>query len=49
MCLEDDEITYALSEMKFERILREQMFVKGKFQDMNFYSILRREYYAQGG
>jgi len=36
------------AEMQFEGILRKQMFIKGKFQDMKLYSILRREYYAQG-
>ena len=32
--------------MKFEGILREQMFIKGRFQDMKIYSILRREYHT---
>ncbi len=31
--------------MKFEGILREQMFIKGIFRDMKIYSILRKEYY----
>ena len=30
--------------MKFEGILREQMFVKGLFRDMKIYSVLRKEY-----
>ena len=34
--------------MKFEGILREQMFIKGTFRDMKIYSILRKEYYGQG-
>ena len=34
--------------MKFEGILREQMFIKGKFSDMKIYSILRKEYHEQG-
>ena len=34
--------------MKFEGILREQMFIKGTFRDMKIYSILRKEYYEQG-
>jgi len=34
--------------MKFEGILREQMFIKSKFSDMKIYSILRKEYHEQG-
>ena len=34
--------------MKFEGILREQMFIKGTFRDMKIYSVLRKEYYEQG-
>jgi ribosomal-protein-alanine N-acetyltransferase len=34
--------------MKFEGTLREQMFIKGRFQDLKLYSILRKEYYEQG-
>lgn len=34
--------------MKFEGILREQLFIKGAFRDMKIYSILRKEYYEQG-
>ena len=33
--------------MKFEGILREQMFIKGRFRDLKLYSILRREYDVQ--
>jgi ribosomal-protein-alanine N-acetyltransferase len=33
--------------MTFEGLLREQMFIKGRFDDMKIYSILRREYYGQ--
>lgn len=31
--------------MKFEGILREDVFVKGRFWDMKLYSILRKEFY----
>jgi ribosomal-protein-alanine N-acetyltransferase len=34
--------------MKYEGTLREQMFIKGKFQDLKLYSILRKEYNEQG-
>jgi len=34
--------------MKFEGILRKQLFIKGTFRDMKIYSILRKEYYEQG-
>jgi Acetyltransferases, including N-acetylases of ribosomal proteins len=33
--------------MKFEGILREQMFIKSKFSDMKIYSILSKEYHEQ--
>ena len=33
--------------MAFEGILREHMFVKGRFDDLKLYSILRREYKAR--
>ena len=33
--------------MTFEGILREQLLVKGAYQDLRIYSILRREYYGK--
>lgn len=33
--------------MSFEGVLREQMLVKGRFDDLKMYSILRREYYGE--
>jgi ribosomal-protein-alanine N-acetyltransferase len=33
--------------MTYEGLLREQMFIKGTFDDMRIYSILRREYYGE--
>ena len=35
------------SGMTFEGVLRAQMFVKGRYDDLKIYSILRREYYAE--
>ena len=33
--------------MKYEGLIREYMYIKGKFQDLKLYSILRREYFEQ--
>jgi len=33
--------------MKFEGIIREQIYVKGKYRDVKMYSILKREYKKQ--
>jgi len=51
MCFSENIGSYRVMEkagMKFEGTLREQMFIKGKFQDLKLYSVLRREYNEQG-
>ena len=35
--------------MKYEGLIREYMYIKGKFQDLKLYSILKREYLEQKG
>lgn len=47
-CMVENVGSYKVLEkagMKFEGVLREQMFIKGAFRDMKIYSILKKEYY----
>ena len=50
MCIPENIGSYRVMEkvgMKYEGLIREYMYIKGKFQDLKLYSILRREYYDQ--
>ena len=50
MCLPDNIGSYRVMEkvgMKYEGVIREYIYIKGKFQDLKLYSILRREYFEQ--
>jgi len=50
MCIPDNIGSYRVMEkvgMKYEGVIREYMYIKGKFQDLKLYSILRREYFDQ--
>jgi len=50
MCIPENIGSYGVMEkvgMKYEGLIREYMYIKGKFQDLKLYSILRREYFDQ--
>lgn len=50
MCIPENIGSYRVMEkvgMKYEGLIREYMYIKGKFQDLKLYSILRREYFEQ--
>jgi len=50
MCSPENIGSYRVMEkvgMKYEGLIREYMYVKGKFQDLKLYSIVRREYFEQ--
>ena len=50
MCIPENIGSYGVMEkvgMKYEGLIREYMYIKGKFQDLKLYSILRIEYFDQ--
>jgi ribosomal-protein-alanine N-acetyltransferase len=50
MCIPENIGSYRVMEkvgMKYEGLIREYMYIKGKFQDLKLYSILRIEYFDQ--
>jgi ribosomal-protein-alanine N-acetyltransferase len=50
MCIPENIGSYRVMEkvgMKYEGVIREYMYIKGKFQDLKLYSILRIEYFDQ--
>jgi Acetyltransferases, including N-acetylases of ribosomal proteins len=52
MCIPENIGSYRVMEkvgMKYEGLIREYMYIKGKFQDLKLYSILKREYQEQKG
>jgi ribosomal-protein-alanine N-acetyltransferase len=52
MCIPENIGSYRVMEkvgMKYEGLIREYMYIKGKFQDLKLYSILKREYLEQKG
>jgi len=52
MCIPENIGSYRVMEkvgMKYEGLIREYVYIKGKFQDLKLYSILKREYLEQKG
>jgi len=52
MCIPENIGSYRVMEkvgMKYEGLIREYIYIKGKFQDLKLYSILKREYLEQKG
>ena len=50
MCIPENIGSYRVMEkvgMKYEGLIREYLYIKGKFQDLKLYSILRIEYFDQ--
>ena len=50
MCIPENIGSYRVMEkvgMKYEGLIREYIYIKGKFQDLKLYSIVRREYFDQ--
>jgi ribosomal-protein-alanine N-acetyltransferase len=50
MCIPENIDSYRVMEkvgMKYEGVIREYIYIKGKFQDLKLYSIVRREYFDQ--